>query len=320
MPRYPFVLCSLLLFTAGVSGQDLEERYARAVKFEDETSRKLVERIQKPGESEREKWYKRLDEVYTGRVPDDPTYWFDLVTTGRGEWTRDMSRFFADFHERICQRLELKKTDPVTRDVFVAYARQYLGPNSPPWRMIDVDEESRGPFKTLDLNKDGFLAREECSPGLGERFTQADANGDGKVDQAEYKAYFRARVEYEAQTTVPEVSKEDRKREEQQKEQKAKEQAAEDAKPTTYRDPKQWPKEVPKWFTQLDEDRDHQIGLYEWKKFDRPIGEFLAMDLNGDRLLEVSEYLRYLRIKASSCERPSELRASLPPGKSSKEK
>jgi Ca2+-binding EF-hand superfamily protein len=306
MRRLPLALLGVVT-SAVAAADDPAERYAKAVRAEDETARKLVERIQKPGDSERERWYKRLDEVFTNRVPDDPTYWYDLVTGGRGEWHRDTSKFFAEFHERVCQRLELKKADPVSRDAFATYARRYLGPDSPPWRAVDVDEEARGPFKHLDLDRDGSLSRAECSPGLADRFDLADGNGDGKVDLAEYRAYFRTRVGYEVQTAGPpdDRQKEERKREEE----RANGVEAEEARPTAYSDPAKWPKEVPGWFRRYDEDRDNQVGLYEWKGAKRPLSEFQAMDLNADGLLEVAELLRYLRQKGPDPVGQADLRA-----------
>ncbi|MCU0706534.1 MAG: hypothetical protein MUF18_21470, partial [Fimbriiglobus sp.] len=132
----PALATAWLCSTVFAADPDPTEKYARAVKAEDEVSRKLAERVAKPGDSEREKWFKRLDEVFTNKVPPTAADWFDLVTAGRPEWTRDSSRYFAEFHERICYRLDLKKDTVVTRDLFAAYADRFLGPDSPPWRVL----------------------------------------------------------------------------------------------------------------------------------------------------------------------------------------
>src|SRR4051812_13432126 len=58
------------------------------------------------------------------------------------------------------------------------------------------------------------------------------------------------------------------------------------------------PKDAPAIFTDLDTDKDGQIGLYEWRKAGHSIIEFQEMDLNGDGLLTVDEYARYMRQKA----------------------
>lgn len=320
MPRLPFAVLGLVVSVSALPADDpAAERYARGVRAEDEVARRLAERIQRPGDSERERWYKRLDEVYTSRVPDDPTLWFDMVTLGRGEWTRDGSRYFAEFHDRACERLELKKGDPIGRDTFAAYALRYLGPDSPPWKTADVTDEARGPFKHLDQDRDGYLSADECSPGLRERFAQADTNGDGRIDLIEYQGYFRARVEYEVRTTVPldEKQKEEQKIRDQLKEQQTKAEAEERAARSAglYHDPARLPKELPAWFRQFDTDGDLQVALYEWREAKRPPAEFEEMDLNGDGLLEVGEYLRYAKWKAERGERPAELRAGLPDAK-----
>ena len=131
----PLAQSLLLASVAGAADPDPAEKYARAVKQEDELARKTAERLVKPGESERDRWFKRLDEVFTGKVPPDPADWFDLLTAGRTEWGRDSSRYFSEFHERMCHRLDLKKDTAFTRDTFAAYAARYLGSVSPPWRL-----------------------------------------------------------------------------------------------------------------------------------------------------------------------------------------
>jgi len=68
----------------------------------------------------------------------------------------------------------------------------------------------------------------------------------------------------------------------------------EEKRPVVYRAGK-LPKELPPWFAQLDEDKDGQVGLYEWKKAGRPLSEFQAMDLNGDGFVTVEEALRYMK-------------------------
>ena len=314
MPRIPLTVLGLVCSASLVAGTEPDEKFLRAVKVEDETSRRLVERIQKPGDSEHDRLFKRLDEVYTGRVPEDPADWFDLIVSGRSEWTREGSKYFADFHDRVVERLELRKGEAIGRDAFASYARQFLGPDSPPWKQADVFGEARGPFKHLDGNRDGFLTREECSPGLQERFAQADTTGDGRIDLLEYQAYLRARVDYEVQTTVPldDKQKEELKRQEQLKEQAAKDAAAEKGdRPVVYHNPSQLPKEMPSWFRQFDTDGDVQVGLYEWRVSKRPLAEFEAMDLNSDGLLEVTEYLRYTRLVADGTIRPPVLRADV---------
>jgi hypothetical protein len=307
---------SLLIASASLAADpDPAERYARAVKQEDEVARKTAERIAKPGDSERERWFKRLDEVFTGKVPPDPADWFDLITTGRSEWARDGSRYFAEFHERVCHRFDLKKDVAITRDTFATYAARFLGPDSPPWRIVDVGEEARGIFKQLDANRDGGLTREECSPGLIERFDSADTDKDGKVSATEYRDYLAARAGHEVQFLPPpeEKGKGDRPKEEVKGKPAPPTSEPDEPRPVMIRETKDLPKELPGWFRELDTDKDLQVGLYEWAAAKRPLAEFQAMDLNADGLLEVGEYLRYRKMQADSgVKGTGDLRAAAP--------
>ena len=60
------------------------------------------------------------------------------------------------------------------------------------------------------------------------------------------------------------------------------------------------PKELPAWFTELDTDKDGQVGLYEWKAAGRPLADFQAMDRNGDGFLTVEEALLYQKAQAKA--------------------
>ena len=73
----------------------------------------------------------------------------------------------------------------------------------------------------------------------------------------------------------------------------------EEKRPVVYRAGK-LPKELPPWFAQLDEDKDGQVGLYEWKKAGRPLNEFQAIDLNGDGFITVEEALRYVKVQGKN--------------------
>jgi EF hand len=73
----------------------------------------------------------------------------------------------------------------------------------------------------------------------------------------------------------------------------------EEKRPVVYR-AGNLPKELPPWFAQLDEDKDGQVGLYEWKKAGRPLNEFQAIDLNGDGFITVEEALRYTKTQGKN--------------------
>jgi hypothetical protein len=135
------------------------------------------------------------------------------------------------------------------------------------------------------------LTYDEMSRSLRQELDRWDTNKDGKIDLKEYKAYFRNRLQSRGnwpssgtspagQPATPEEDDLNRK-------------------PIVYRVGK-LPKELPPWFTQLDLDKDGQVGLYEWKQAGRPVSEFLAMDHNRDGFLTVEEVLRHEKAKAKA--------------------
>jgi hypothetical protein len=106
-----------------------------------------------------------------------------------------------------------------------------------------------------------------------------DENGDGFIDRAEFRAYFKARQRLERSGdgggTVAVAAGKTGKT--------SKATAADDLPPG-----------LPDWFRQYDTDGDGQIGLYEWKAAGQPIAKFLAMDNNGDGFLTPDEVLAAL--------------------------
>lgn len=71
----------------------------------------------------------------------------------------------------------------------------------------------------------------------------------------------------------------------------AKDEAKTDPRPTVLRYGS-LPKEVPKWWADVDADRDVQLSLYEWRTANRKVDDFTALDRNNDGYLTVEEYLR----------------------------
>ena len=157
-------------------------------------------------------------------------------------------------------------------------------------------ERSAKAFAKLDQNKDGVLSSDELPDVLRTQVARWDHDRDGSVDPSEYLAYFQASVSWVGQAVaagelplkLPKPSSGGP--------------ASTHVNPaavsstnsksgagTAERAPR-----LPDWFTQLDDDQDRQVGLYEWKKSGRPIREFQAMDRNNDGFLESRELLAYL--------------------------
>ncbi len=67
---------------------------------------------------------------------------------------------------------------------------------------------------------------------------------------------------------------------------------------------------LPGWFTQLDRDRDGQIGLFEWKHGRLPTELFQRLDLNDDGFITPEELLRHL---ACGRDRAAIFRLKVPP-------
>jgi hypothetical protein len=74
----------------------------------------------------------------------------------------------------------------------------------------------------------------------------------------------------------------------------------EEEKPVALRYGKLPLKELPSWWERIDTDKDGQIGLYEWRAAEKPMAEFLAMDLNGDGYLTAEEYFRYKKLQLTA--------------------
>jgi hypothetical protein len=56
---------------------------------------------------------------------------------------------------------------------------------------------------------------------------------------------------------------------------------------------------LPSWYDELDTDKDAQVSLYEWRQVGkRELKDFLKMDLNGDGLVTVDEFIRFARAES----------------------
>jgi hypothetical protein len=153
-------------------------------------------------------------------------------------------------------------------------------------------------FKRRDRNGDGKLSTDEMSDTLRSNLDQFDKNKDNMVDFEEYKGYFAFRMlnrdgdrgssNNNSSSRSPEpinpvaiLIMEDY-----------------DVKPVVIRAGK-LPKELPKWFNELDADADGQVAMYEWRKGGKNLDEFMEWDRNEDGFVTPEEVLRKLNLASS---------------------
>ncbi len=173
---------------------------------------------------------------------------------------------------------------------------------------MDPEARFQEYLQQMDTNKDGKLGREELQSNrsgsrLLDSMDQYDANKDGAIDLAEYKVVFAARMGGGGGGGMGGGgmggggwggggggwgNREEKKLEEQ-----------DEPKPIVYRFGN-LPQGLPAYFLDADSDKDGQVGLYEWVKYwdstEAKLGEFKVLDLNGDGLLTVEEYMRVKKI------------------------
>jgi hypothetical protein len=127
-------------------------------------------------------------------------------------------------------------------------------------------------FRRADRDDDKRVEYDEMSETLRGQWVRWDRNRDWALDGEEYGRFFRAHH--------GEVA------------------AAVAAGKIALRLPKgvagPGGQSPPGWFAEYDTDGDGQVGLYEWRRMEQPIEEFVPMDGNGDGYLTARELLSYL--------------------------
>ena len=162
-----------------------------------------------------------------------------------------------------------------------------------------TDEQLLMAMRQLDRDGDNRISIQEASQSgrMSRVFQTYDKNSDGFIDLAEFKVYMSDRMN----NRIPSSDRDNNSQPQPYGQQPYSQPnasygtvspAPEEQRPVVLRYGKM-PKELPSWFTELDTDKDGQIGMYEWRFDSRPVADFLAMDLNGDGLLTAEEYLRF---------------------------
>lgn len=275
-------------------------------KDEDENVQRMLNRSLGKYETERDRFIKEAARL----APADPgneankneaDLFFDRLAGGPEVWSFEVARKRGgrDLFERVSAHLGLTGNS-ISRTQFRDYAANFLREGtSPPWRS-DMEDEDRA-FRELDRNRDGVIDDNEASTTLRAMATSFDANSDGLVDRAEFGSYFGARVQAAIRKHEAVASKEAKIEVKQAKVAAVSTTAAGNAKNAKTAEMPEaqrfghLPKGLPEWFLALDDDRDGQVGLYEWRHGGREPGDFATLDSNGDGLLTADEWLRFVR-------------------------
>lgn len=233
-------------------------------------------------ETERDKWITTMQQFYPGStVPDargeiDFGRWFDALSHGESVWSLENAREkpLRELFVRVGQRLQRGK-EPISREVYLEYANQYLTlGQSPPWKMPKFGDDPMDAiakmFTSLDRNANGVLDASEITGNLKAVVADYDLNRNGVLEYEEYRRYFLTRM-YDYRDHSSESPRGD---------------------PPTEKSPRESaPRKapvpnLPRWYHELDDDQDGQVGLYEWRMIgQRPLDEFAAIDRDGDGLL-----------------------------------
>jgi Ca2+-binding EF-hand superfamily protein len=251
----------------------------------------------------------------------DPGAMFDRFAQGKNTVKRaDLNERQQGFFDRVAQAAGVTNGE-LTRDQWIQGSQQMAanwgggrggggrnrqgGPGG--GGNFDPSAFAERRFKQLDKNGDGFLDFQEMPADLKAEKDKWDTDHNGLIDLNEYKAFVAARArQIQSEQGGPNGGQANGQGGNQNggggaTPQETPAVPAEDPKPVVYH-ADNLPKELPAWFSQLDTDRDGQIGLYEWKAAGRSIDEFLKIDKNNDGFLTVEEVLAYVAANPGAAE------------------
>lgn len=156
--------------------------------------------------------------------------------------------------------------------------------NSP----TDVRKLAEYEFQRRDRNGDGMLNLDEMPDSMRSELSRWDPNQNNLVSFDEYLVYFQTRAQERNDRELLKLNPVTVLIEEEL-----------DARPVVFRAGK-LPKDLPKWFDELDNDKDGQVALHEWRAGSRELEGFRDYDRNDDGFLTAEEVLRQESLARSS--------------------
>lgn len=160
-----------------------------------------------------------------------------------------------------------------------------------------LNQFAEADFRRRDQNIDGKLNNDEMPDAARGQLERWDTDKDGLLNLEEYKAFYVARVQGRDGGPTPNpvtILIEDDL----------------DRRPDVIRAGK-LPKELPKWFLELDKDEDGQVSLNEWHKASKELAEFRDWDRNDDGLATAEEVLHKMRNQTQTASASSSSSGSL---------
>jgi hypothetical protein len=160
-----------------------------------------------------------------------------------------------------------------------------------PWETVEALKAAQKAAKTVsrhDRDGDGRLDDTELPGKWRAKAPRFDRDGDGKLSETEFADYLES---IEADKKARKAMKAETNRAAPPPPPPPKVEPA----PSRVHRPGRLPEWLPVWFTELDEDTDGQVGLYEWRARGREADDFLTLDHNQDGFVTVEEALRARR-------------------------